>query len=160
MERICKNCKGMFNATNNKQKFCGKSECVKVSKHEYYLKNKSKIKEKTRAWKEDNRDRYNKTTNKRRKLLYSNGVNVRERYNLKNPKKIKAHVILNNFKRYNKEKFPNFCCVCGSDNNIESHHDDYKLPLRIYVLCKKCHVALHNNRIELKKEWRVDLEKI
>jgi hypothetical protein len=35
------------------------------------------------------------------------------------------------------------CEVCGSDRNIDAHHDRYDRPLQVRWLCRKHHVLLH-----------------
>lgn len=38
------------------------------------------------------------------------------------------------------------CEVCGINENIEAHHDDYTKPLEIRWLCRKHHREFHKNR--------------
>lgn len=35
------------------------------------------------------------------------------------------------------------CHVCGSENHLEIHHNDYDNPYDIDVLCKYCHLESH-----------------
>ena len=35
------------------------------------------------------------------------------------------------------------CEKCKSDKNLLRHHVDYKDPLNITILCRKCHSAWH-----------------
>lgn len=35
------------------------------------------------------------------------------------------------------------CEVCGAENNVEAHHDDYRKPLEVIWLCIKHHDARH-----------------
>lgn len=37
------------------------------------------------------------------------------------------------------------CEVCGIDNDVEAHHDDYSKPLDIRWLCTKHHAEHHTN---------------
>ena len=36
------------------------------------------------------------------------------------------------------------CYFCGSDQNIEMHHQDYSKPLQVHWLCLVCHRKLDN----------------
>lgn len=59
----------------------------------------------------------------------------------RNPRKYKAHVILNNAVRDGKiTKQP--CESCG-DELAQAHHDDYSMPLVVRWLCCKCHKEHH-----------------
>lgn len=35
------------------------------------------------------------------------------------------------------------CSVCGSTENVQAHHPDYKKPTEIIWLCRPCHFAEH-----------------
>lgn len=36
------------------------------------------------------------------------------------------------------------CHFCGATDQIEMHHPDYRFPLRVYWLCRRCHRKLDN----------------
>lgn len=36
------------------------------------------------------------------------------------------------------------CESCGTDKDIQAHHEDYDKPLEINWLCKPCHMTHHN----------------
>jgi hypothetical protein len=58
-----------------------------------------------------------------------------------------VHVITGNAIRDGKiKKGP--CEVCGSDERIHAHHDDYAQPLSVRWLCAKHHEEWHNNNGE------------
>jgi endogenous inhibitor of DNA gyrase (YacG/DUF329 family) len=38
------------------------------------------------------------------------------------------------------------CESCGSDQNIDRHHDDYSKPLDVRFLCRPCHTREHPGR--------------
>ena len=35
------------------------------------------------------------------------------------------------------------CTICGSDQEIEGHHEDHSKPLEVVWLCRNCHVKYH-----------------
>jgi hypothetical protein len=35
------------------------------------------------------------------------------------------------------------CEVCGGNNKLHRHHDDYNKPLQVRILCQKCHRRWH-----------------
>ena len=68
-----------------------------------------------------------------------------ESYKKKFPMKYASHVIFNNAIRDGKIKKEFLCSECGSDNQIQGHHDDYTKPLNVRWLCVKCHTQWHKN---------------
>ena len=42
---------------------------------------------------------------------------------------------------------PQPCLVCGTDDEVEKHHEDYSRPLQVMWLCRKHHLMLHRLRI-------------
>ncbi|MCP4061380.1 MAG: hypothetical protein GY738_29740 [Pseudoalteromonas sp.] len=63
------------------------------------------------------------------------------RYRQQNPKKYKAHCMVNNQKRAgNLHEEP--CEDCES-KNVVAHHDDYDKPLNVRWLCQSCHKKWH-----------------
>lgn len=61
-----------------------------------------------------------------------------------NPKKIAARQLVNDAIRRGKiSRTP--CEICGSNDRLHAHHDNYNFPLSIRWLCHSCHVDWHNN---------------
>ena len=38
------------------------------------------------------------------------------------------------------------CKVCGTNENVEAHHEDYSKPLEIIWLCRNHHREHHKNQ--------------
>jgi len=68
-----------------------------------------------------------------------------ENYKKKFPLKYAAHVVISNAIRDGKIVKQTICSECGSDKNIEGHHDDYTKPLSIRWLCEPCHKMWHKH---------------
>lgn len=63
-------------------------------------------------------------------------------WRMKSPEKYRAHMKLNNELRAgNMTKKP--CEVCGSDDRVHGHHDDYSRPLDVRWLCASHHSEAH-----------------
>lgn len=43
------------------------------------------------------------------------------------------------------------CQKCGSLKDIEFHHNDYTKPYIVNMLCQKCHLDFHNEKISIPK---------
>jgi ribosomal protein S27AE len=63
--------------------------------------------------------------------------------NPKNKIKIRAHYMLNKAVNNGLLKREN-CFLCGTDQQIVAHHDDYRKPLKVKWVCKKCHRIVHS----------------
>lgn len=62
------------------------------------------------------------------------------RERLKNPEKIKARNLANNHIEIPKNKM---CQRCNLSKATEKHHEDYEKPLKVDLVCKKCHQEIH-----------------
>lgn len=38
------------------------------------------------------------------------------------------------------------CSNCGSKENLIKHHPDYSMPLKVVILCTRCHNRIHNSK--------------
>jgi hypothetical protein len=45
--------------------------------------------------------------------------------------------------RVGKISKPPHCSLCGRQGKIEGHHEDYRKPMEVVWVCRKCHVNLH-----------------
>jgi len=95
----------------------------------YQKENKDKLREKKKIYKEQNKEKINEESKKYRK---------------NNKNKIKARSYSGGMERRGKITKQK-CSLCGSKEELEFHHPDYKKPTKHKVLCKKCHVKTHNN---------------
>jgi len=74
-----------------------------------------------------------------------------KQYRKENPKKYKAHWLVNNYYRYHKDERPYQCSHCNGWWQIEMHHEDYNKPREIIPLCSLCHKGYHKWSIEIDK---------
>lgn len=70
------------------------------------------------------------------------------KYRAENPKKYKAHNVVNNAIRAGKLTNPGVCSDCESTKYVEGHHDDYDKPLVVRWLCSRCHSIWHEKNGE------------
>jgi hypothetical protein len=79
--------------------------------------------------------------------------------------KEKLEIIPNKKSRYNKSKFIDNCQICGSNDNLETHHIRFQsesdsngnidkkfnknIKHNLTILCNLCHDKLHNNNIQI-----------
>ena len=62
-----------------------------------------------------------------------------QRYNKRYPDKIIAHSLATK-----NELKGNYCELCSSADNLETHHPDYTKPLEVITLCRECHRRQHD----------------
>lgn len=68
-----------------------------------------------------------------------------------NPEKFRARNAVNNAIRDGRlERRP--CFFCGSQENLQAHHEDYNHPLDVVWLCAACHGKLHTIRGDFRRE--------
>ena len=101
-------------------KKCNSEQCS-----EYQKKNREK---RTNYFRE-----YRKTENG-----YNNSYHAVVKYNNKNKEKLSAWCKLRN-------AFKEQCRICGSDQDIIRHHEDYSKPLEYICLCHLHHKEIHSN---------------
>ncbi len=99
--------------------------CVTISAHALYIKNRQLIIDRSKKWAERNPEKYAEYQRK------SSAA-----YRLKYPEKAKAHDAVNNAVRDGRlKKQP---CYCG-ETIVEAHHEDYSKPLDVEWLCNWHH---------------------
>ena len=70
------------------------------------------------------------------------GAENARRWNEKYPERYRAHYMVTNAVRDGRLKKTD-CETCGTNENIQGHHDDYSKPLEVRWLCAKCHHRHH-----------------
>lgn len=70
------------------------------------------------------------------------GYEYTKEYRSKYPNKYRAHNIVNKAIR-DKKLFKEPCEICGSNEKIHAHHDDYAKPLNVRWLCSAHHRQWH-----------------
>jgi hypothetical protein len=96
---------------------------------------------KNRALRVDYYREYDKSRGNRQSYEY-----VKE-YRLRYPNKYKAHcMVYNSIKAEKLYKEP--CVVCGTDENVVAHHNDYLKPLNVVWMCQAHHCQWHKENGE------------
>ena len=152
-EKECIICKKKFKPRTVKNICCSdkncKKELVKYHKRQWYLRDRENIIKRVKQWNKDNRKSRNKYLRDRNKKLYDEGIDYRKKWINANPDKRKAHMKISALKIKYPELFSGVCCICGCDENIQYHHNDYSCPLSVYALCIKHHAMVHTGKIAL-----------
>jgi hypothetical protein len=65
------------------------------------------------------------------------------RWRTAHPEAIKAHGITHRAVSAGRLVCPSSCACCGKEGNLYMHHPDYSQPLRVIMLCPKCHNQFH-----------------
>jgi len=109
---------------------------------ENYERNASRIREQKREYYQEHPE----TAKETRDRSYDKNIEKRQayarHYSVKHPEKRYAHSLVRRMiKAGTITRKP--CFVCGSENRIEAHHEDYNKPLEIIWLCHKHHMEIH-----------------
>lgn len=115
--------KGMKDGHLNKCKTCARAESTQ---------NRNRSIERYRNY---DRERGNRQTAK----------DTRE-YRKGNPEKQKCHAAVARAVKAGKLNKPDRCERCGSQANLEGHHEDYTKPLDVIWLCSICHRSEHKEK--------------
>jgi len=120
-------------------------ECIKARVRQHRVENLDKVKEydKKRALQPHRvqaRKEYAKTE-KGKQSHQKSIMKYRQRY----PMVRAAHVLVGNAIRDGRLIVSDQCSVCGSQDNVHAHHDDYTKPFDVRVLCAKCHTEWHRH---------------
>ena len=109
-----------------------------------YCRNKERRLSQHREWRENNKE-WCKEQNARYYQDHKKELTEYEKNRLKQPGKRAAYnesCKLHRWYENNNIKTP-VCCMCGSNKEINFHHDDYSKPHIMVPLCKYCHTSAH-----------------
>jgi len=133
---------------------------------EYYLKNKIRIKEQLKKYRQTKKGKqvlklsqrkYQQTKNGKQiykqshiKYIQSNkGKQTKSKYRKKyrenNSEKIKANHFISNLLR-DSDFTRDICTICGK-SNAQFHHENYELPNFGYWFCRQHHTDVHRGKI-------------
>ena len=105
--------------------------CAKERDKIWYRKNRVRVKQLSKHWKQQNPER-----------VAVNTAQSRKRY----PEKERARQILSTAVYEGRVTKPSACECCGEPTIkalLHGHHTDYSKPLEVVWLCRGCHVAEH-----------------
>jgi len=123
----------------------------KLYKAKWQKENKDKLNERRKIDYENNLDTYRKNGIRRQKNYRATEAykekhrEYTKAYNIQNLEKLgaqqKLRRAINSKKLFRAEN----CEECGIKCKPDAHHYDYKKPLDVIWLCKKCHVYIHHS---------------
>lgn len=149
MMRKCKHCKTFFTPLKKYSKVCDicKSESYKgiASTTEKEFERRKKISGTKR--KQTGKDKLKGIEKLKYELARKKFRHYNRLYNKKYPNRIKARYLA-----YQRIKIPENqkCYLCKKKLATDRHHLDYQEVLQVLLLCKKCHIKLHNAEYTLK----------
>lgn len=81
-------------------------------------------------------------------------------YRQENPEIVRARHDVRQALRHGKMEKPEHCELCGVRKATEAHHEDYRKPLEVWWLCRKCHGRAHEGKVvvDLVLVWDPQLE--
>jgi hypothetical protein len=114
------------------------NKCKSCTKHDvkqYVIDNEEKVRQRRRA--------YNQLPENAKRHLERGKVYIK-----KYQEKYKAHSLVGSAIKCGR-LIPQNCEVCGTDEKVEAHHEDYSKPLDVVWLCFKHHRERH---MQMKKD--------
>jgi hypothetical protein len=138
-------------------------KCTAEYKHQHYLKQKERYKERAKRYREENDEHVRKIRKEyrekhkeelrrksRERITSERGRELNRlrsrKYREKQEGKLKdtARTYLYFAIRGGKVIRPDKCSVCGEKCKPEAHHKDYNKPLDVVWVCKHCHENIHH----------------
>lgn len=132
-------------ANLNGLRACCKS-CTSAGNKRRYRKDIEKSRAKSRAYRANNREMKAKHDKKYSQSEAGRVVIVRasNKWAENNPAAKKAHRAVDHGKRMG-SLITQPCEICGTEDDINAHHDDYSKPLNVRWLCRNHHREHHIN---------------
>ncbi|MCK5610798.1 hypothetical protein KAR91_53490 [Candidatus Pacearchaeota archaeon] len=134
-EKKCTSCKDIRDRSEfhaNRRSSDGLKSLCKSCCRDYVVNNKDKIRPALRAYRQTGKCKQSRSVSK-------------AKYRAKYPQKDKAHSAISRGILAGKIiRQP--CQKCGSNENIQAHHEDYDKPLDVMWLCIKHHSDIHAGR--------------
>ena len=143
MEKQCFKCKEKKSLSEfyvHKAMACGHLGKCKTCTKRDVQERLSKVKQNPK-WLAAERERCRKKQSYYRSagLDCKSGIDVKERWNKRNPEKRSAQLMAASALKSGKIVRKYFCESCGCGGSLEKHHEDYSKPLEIIWLCRTCH---------------------
>ena len=97
------------------------------------------------------------TTQKTQMEVFSDEERNRRRracrtsYRERHPNRDKVHNMMVAAIKQGKLIQEDICEICGQEDNVEAHHQNYDKPLKVNWLCSSCHHRVHSTVRELEK---------
>ncbi len=139
MNKTCKICGK--DLTGKQRIFCS----MKCRQRDYYDKNKDDYTERSKKWAKKNPKKRKEASRKglikflQKKKKQMNGLVLKDYHQNKEKWKIR-----NNSYRTTKITKSDKCEICGGQENLERHHDNYDEPNKVKILCRNCHIKSHS----------------
>jgi len=147
--KVCPKCENEKETTGFYKDRAGRCKrCISDDVKKYYVLNRQNILSAKRKHYRENRrvvERNHYKTDDERRLA---GVRAVTKWIRRNPEKKRAHLVVG-YKIKKGEMEPEPCKICGSENDLNAHHENYDLPLEVTWLCRSCHFLWHS----LLKGW-------
>jgi len=130
----CKTC----NTKYNREYLAKNRDSIRNHKRIYYANNRASVLKRVHDYRVENREQIARHKQER---------------HLAHPEHKKAQDAIKTEKRAGRLSVKP-CEMCGSDENIDAHHDDYSKPLDVQWLCRGCHLRLHVKKKQEKQHER------
>jgi len=144
--------KEKINAYRREVYYKENKETINERNRQNYEKNRERDLQKSAEWYYENRD----IISQKRKEKWDSNPELKEKakvrrreYDKKDPWKRKFYNKYRLAVAQGKIKVMDKCQLCGSKENIEGHHPDYKDPYNVTWLCRLCHRGIHSKRMGL-----------